>query len=203
MSLLFSTSAPRLKEWLAAGGNPNLEDLSGYSSIHTVAWLCRPDLLKILIEFGAVVNTRDINGVTPLMLAAEKGCTEVLVLLHEAEAVPDVTDHQGKTALSRAVEKQHGESSALLAELLYQKKSLRKEVGFSFGQGHEVAPFVSNRKNDPLIWLPVIDGVPDFHKMYLTVKNDLDSESLEGVDIAGDHWYIFIAGKEFIARRKE
>ncbi len=203
MSLLYATDASLLKQYLEDGADPNVEDRFGFSAVHSAAYLCRPDLLKLLIDFGAAVDTRDIHGVTPLMVASEKGCRRAVEILLGNGAHPGSEDTHGETPLSRAVKGKYGEVLYVLAERLLKEGLLRKEESCDFPDGGSLVSFMSPRKNDPLIWSPVIGSNPDFHYCYLEVNRDSDSSSLVAVDLVGDSWYVFISGDEFIARRKE
>jgi ankyrin repeat protein len=54
---------------LAAGTDPNVEDLDGDTPLHIAAEQCRADLAELLLRHGADPNVRNNEGKTPADLA--------------------------------------------------------------------------------------------------------------------------------------
>ena len=87
---------------------------TGWAPLHYAAFEGQPEVVKYLLEKGAVKNSLAPNGYTPLMLAARNGKVDAArVLLYED---PDLTikGPKGETALSLAKEKDLKEMETLL-----------------------------------------------------------------------------------------
>lgn len=73
------------------------------------------DIVKILVDKGAVVNVSNNHGVTPFMFACIHGHLEVVAFLIQA-AFLEATDNQGWTALFHAIENNQPEVVSILVK---------------------------------------------------------------------------------------
>jgi ankyrin repeat protein len=85
----------------------------GNSLLHGCAWLCQPDLVRLLLALGADVNARNVAGSTPLIAAAISTdiadarlrrrkavhCVSVMKMLLDAGAKFRMRNHAGHTAM--------------------------------------------------------------------------------------------------------
>jgi ankyrin repeat protein len=76
----------------------------------------KPDIVRYLLQHGAMIDYANRNGVTPLIGAAIKGHTEIAKLLIEKGARLDMQSQSGDTALTLAVDKGQTEIAKLLIE---------------------------------------------------------------------------------------
>jgi len=109
-ALLFAAAWGRLdivEFLLASGADPNaIEEGDGVTPLQLAAWFNHPEIVTILLEYGAEVDIRrtDYEGMTGLQGAASSGATEVAELLIQAGADVNLQDLRfGNTALIYAV----------------------------------------------------------------------------------------------------
>jgi ankyrin repeat protein len=74
----------------------------GSPIIVTAARKGNPDIINLLLKYGANVRVADVDGVGPLLAAAEEGKLEAAQLLLNAGCDINQTDSQGNTPLSAA-----------------------------------------------------------------------------------------------------
>ncbi|KAK3897897.1 ankyrin repeat-containing domain protein, partial [Staphylotrichum tortipilum] len=111
-SAVNSGHGERVLALLAAGADIDAEDSVGGGTALTLAtWLCREDLVHVLLENGADVNRPDRSGRTALQYAAVDGYHDLVELLVEHGAHLNAKIH-GWTALLLAA-KNWKESSKL------------------------------------------------------------------------------------------
>ncbi|KAF3399901.1 Ankyrin repeat domain-containing protein 50 [Penicillium rolfsii] len=128
-------------EWRHEGLNLNFCNSDGRTSIF-FAVECRPtDLLRLLIDKGALLDWMDNEGRTSLLLAAELGHLDHVRILVESNADINLPDLKGWTPLFWAVSRQHLETAKYLlligdtgsAEsiwcLIYAKEKGRRLIG--------------------------------------------------------------------------
>jgi len=70
----------------------NLHDANGNYLIHIAALVNCPELMKLLLDYGANPNVRNKAGETPLMLAVKNGHSALLDLLFNHSAEADIND---------------------------------------------------------------------------------------------------------------
>lgn len=90
---------------LAAGADPNIQDVTGNSALMAlmgVSFKGYPKIARQLIQHGANLNLQNGNGGTALMFATLFGRNELVQLLVEAGADKDIKDARGLTALHLA-----------------------------------------------------------------------------------------------------
>ena len=88
---------------LAAGANPNITDMDGYTCLHDAVDVeCNKEALKAIIDHGVNKNAANKKGVTPLMQALQVGNINAINVLLNAKADPNI-DKDGDTCLHRAV----------------------------------------------------------------------------------------------------
>jgi ankyrin repeat protein len=96
-----------VRRWLAAGADVNGRNKEGWTVLH-VAIGETPDLVRLLIEAGAVVNARARkDGETPLLTAARRPGelgVQLVRLLVDAGADATARDDQGRNAIDIAEE---------------------------------------------------------------------------------------------------
>lgn len=95
--------AARVRELIAAGGNPNdVDGDTGRSALHFAARENRSEVVVILLDSKADINSTDRTGKTPLTLAAENSAVETTRLLIERGADLNKRDQIGGTPLTWA-----------------------------------------------------------------------------------------------------
>jgi ankyrin repeat protein len=77
----------------------NQENLNGLSILHQVIIKDQPDLIKILINYGANINSSDFYGNTPLHYAISEEKTDMLKILIEYKINFNLTNIDGNTPL--------------------------------------------------------------------------------------------------------
>jgi cytohesin len=85
------------------GINPNIQDVDGSTPLHVATQYGYPDVVELLLEYGADPYVKDNKyGWTPLHYAAWNGSVEVAKLLLEYGADPNVRNDDGWTPLHEA-----------------------------------------------------------------------------------------------------
>ena len=93
----------KLREWLAAGNNPNVCDKSGTSILFYAAKNGVDNFLRLLLDAGGNANTRDSKGRSLLHEAALSGHEDSMAVLVKMGAILDHPDLRGQTPLFDAV----------------------------------------------------------------------------------------------------
>ncbi|KAK2812006.1 hypothetical protein FQN50_001714 [Emmonsiellopsis sp. PD_5] len=75
-----------------AGGDPNLRDDMGWTSLHLAVERCDVEIIKLLLDNGAALTPKTEKGDTPLRLAVRLGRKEAVTLLLERGADPFLGD---------------------------------------------------------------------------------------------------------------
>ena len=89
---------------LAAGADPNLQNLRGNSPLLFASQEGHLDTVRVLIDGGAEIDLPDINGATPLtQVCGSLGRADVARALLEGGADTEYKDLRGQTALDKAV----------------------------------------------------------------------------------------------------
>ncbi len=147
--------AARVRELLAAGGNPNdVDPDTGRSALHFAARENRAEVVAILIDSKADINATDRTGKTPLTMAAENSAVDATKLLIERGADLNKRDQIGGTPLTWAC----GLGTAPTVKLLIDS-------------GADLSVVDINGLT-PLIWAAGI-GKPESVKLILERKPDL------------------------------
>lgn len=109
-------------EWLLEKPdiNVNAVDDTQRSALHHTAKMAHfgsaPDIVKMLLNAGAIVNSRDHIGTTPLMFAAANGAEEMATSLLDARAIVDASDFEGCTPMEYASSMMQDHMMTLLRE---------------------------------------------------------------------------------------
>ncbi|KJE91761.1 muscle ankyrin repeat protein 3 [Capsaspora owczarzaki ATCC 30864] len=74
-------------------------DGEGCTALHVAARLGHVDMVKTLIEFGAIVNAANYMGLTPLHSACQRNHLDVVKVLLSKGADLSLADHEGNTSL--------------------------------------------------------------------------------------------------------
>ncbi|XP_049826127.1 ankyrin repeat and sterile alpha motif domain-containing protein 1B-like isoform X2 [Aethina tumida] len=103
---------------LRRGPGANVQDSSGYSSLHHAALNGHPDIVRLLLDHDASTNIVDSKGSSPLHLAAWSGNVEIVRLLLSGPSICNVnlTTKDDETALHCAAQYGHTEVVSLLLE---------------------------------------------------------------------------------------
>ncbi len=90
-----------LRYLLSLGVPPDVPDILGYTALTHACMVYpgpgRPDLARILLEYGANVNHQDICGIVPLTGACWTNATDTVNVLMEYGAALDIADADGCT----------------------------------------------------------------------------------------------------------
>ena len=78
------------------------------------------EIIKLLLNKGALVDVQDNEGKTALMRTCEEGTLRTVQVLLDNEASVDIHDNEGKTALKMACERGH---TLMVKSLLTQTDS--------------------------------------------------------------------------------
>lgn len=94
--------AEEFREYLVRGLPANLRNEKGDSLLMIAAYNGHPEVVKLLLEYGADPEMANDRGQTPLAAAAFKGDIEVIGILLDNGADIDKQDASGHTALMAA-----------------------------------------------------------------------------------------------------
>jgi len=84
---LADNSASKVVRYLLKlGGNPNLKNIDGFTSVHTAAMVNGLFVVEELIAGGAMLNVKSLKGKTPLDLAYDAGDVTMQSILLNAGA---------------------------------------------------------------------------------------------------------------------
>ena len=75
-----------VKVLLDAGADVNAKDLTGWTPLHAAAFKGNPQIVRLLIERGAVAEPSTWFLESPWVMAEELGYTEIVPLLKQAES---------------------------------------------------------------------------------------------------------------------
>ena len=100
---VLNSTVPSSAIWGRSGADPNVVDREGRTALIKAALKGYPDIVQIMIRYGAEVNARSAAGETALMLAAAR-CEHVQIVkdLLRAGARTDLKNNAGETALRLA-----------------------------------------------------------------------------------------------------
>ncbi|VEN34928.1 unnamed protein product [Callosobruchus maculatus] len=103
---------------LRRGPGANVQDSSGYSSLHHAALNGHTEIVKLLLEHDASPNIVDSKGSSPLHLAAWSGNLDIVRLLLSGPAICNVnlTTKDDETALHCAAQYGHTQVVSMLLE---------------------------------------------------------------------------------------
>jgi ankyrin repeat protein len=79
--MLYADSAEMITRLIELGFNPDARSGSGWTQLHSAAFMDKPDWARALVEGGATVDIEDYEGVTPLHVARSEGHVEVVEYL--------------------------------------------------------------------------------------------------------------------------
>jgi len=91
------------------GADPNRRGYLGWTPLHVACVSAtrepiNPDLVRLLLDRGAVVSARSKDGITPLVLASGNRAGEVVAILIARGARPESAPPRGYSALRSAVD---------------------------------------------------------------------------------------------------
>ncbi|CAG9762556.1 unnamed protein product [Ceutorhynchus assimilis] len=103
---------------LRRGPGANVQDSSGYSSLHHASLNGHTNIVRLLLEHDASPNIIDVKGSSPLHLAAWSGNLDIVKLLLSGPAICNVnlTTKDDETALHCAAQYGHTAVVSLLLE---------------------------------------------------------------------------------------
>ena len=86
---------------LEAGADPNWKDTSGITPLYEARCgaLSELEVIRLLLDHGAMIDSHDMYGTTPLMLAAQSGSVNIVRLLLERGANVNARTTNGSTPL--------------------------------------------------------------------------------------------------------
>jgi ankyrin repeat protein len=96
-----------------AQAETHIQDENGWTPLHWAAHSQKPEIVEILLQFGADPNAVDFEGATPLHIAADGQSAEIIAKLIEKGARGNVRNHFGVRADDRCFE--HGFPQELFA----------------------------------------------------------------------------------------
>lgn len=96
------------------GVNINQVDFYHVTPLIAAAEFGNVEVVKRLIDKGAVLNMADLNGETAVIKATWQGFSNIVQLLAEAGADLNIKNKQGRDALNIAVSKKHPDCTAIL-----------------------------------------------------------------------------------------
>ena len=115
-SLALDGNARSIERVLAAGGDANAAEYSGWTPLMYASIWDREAAVIALLNAGADTNATDNDGQTALMYAAYEGFCGILRLLLQAGADWTIVDNAGKTASDVAKEMEKPDAVALLED---------------------------------------------------------------------------------------
>lgn len=95
-----------VRSLLVRGSNPNMT-FSSVPALITAVDVGNPNIVALMLEFGAWTHPSDDLGNTPLLLAADLGRDRSAQILLDAGADPNSANRQGITPLMAAVRSGH------------------------------------------------------------------------------------------------
>ena len=95
-----------VRSLLVRGSNPNMT-YSSVPALNSAVEAGGPDIVALLVEFGAWTHTTDSLGNTALLIAADLGRDQSAQILVDAGSDPNAANRQGITPLMAAVRKGH------------------------------------------------------------------------------------------------
>lgn len=99
LTALWKPDLFKLREYLDRGADPNMQTTYGTRPLLIAAKKDNPELVGLLIQYGADIEGKDRNGMTALMAAIAAGQTENFYTLLEAGAEINARDQRGLTPL--------------------------------------------------------------------------------------------------------
>jgi ankyrin repeat protein len=96
-----------------AQADTRIQDENGWTALHWAAHSQKPEIVEILLQFGADPNAVDFEGATPLHIAADGENAEIVTKLIDKGARGNIRNHFGVRADDKCVE--HGFSQELFA----------------------------------------------------------------------------------------
>ena len=99
LTALWKPDLAKVREYLDRGADPNMQTTYGTKPLLIAVKKDDPDLVMLLIQYGAHIEGKDRNGMTPLMAAIAAGQTENVYTLLEAGADINARDKRGLTPL--------------------------------------------------------------------------------------------------------
>lgn len=99
MAAIIDNKCATALDLIRRGADVNLLDEDQCTGLEFAAKSGNLNLVKALLDAGAVIDSRDRGGRTPLMWAASRGNKEVLELLIERGADVNARDTRNRTAL--------------------------------------------------------------------------------------------------------
>ena len=100
---------------------PAISFESGITAVMHAARSNDPEVLKIILDYGADINTRDDRGRTAVFYAAKTGLSEMVKLLYENGAILDYADTSGISPLEAAMGRAGGNGSDVDGNVFHEK----------------------------------------------------------------------------------
>lgn len=102
---------------LRRGEDPNAYDYSGVTALHAAVVNRHEDIVRLLVDVGAVVNTRDKNLMSPLLACARRGFTDMIKLLISLDADVHISDRLMRNAIYYAASSGNPDALEVLLQL--------------------------------------------------------------------------------------
>ena len=99
LTALWKNDLVKVREYLDQGANPNMQTAYGTTPLLIAVKKDNPDLVMLLIQYGAHIEGKDRNGITPLMAAIAAGQTANVYTMLDAGADINARDQRGLTPL--------------------------------------------------------------------------------------------------------
>ena len=103
-----------VEQYLAAGGDPDAADGTGWTGLIWAAWEGHLDIVRAVLRAGGDPDRQSSGGSTALIYAAYYGHEAVAEELLRGGADPSIKDKNGRTALAVAQRWNYGRVVALL-----------------------------------------------------------------------------------------